>query len=762
MTAVECERGAAWRVDKMSEPNAVIDQQSTAAVAGPSAGTLVIRDGRDGALAPLQPQMGPMLPHAGSDQVSAGIDYVRLVHAFRRRWLSATALGLVLGLLTAVPVWILMPRGYEAVAWLRVRDKGGMLSRGRDNAEYESYKKTQLQLMKSPYVLQAALRKPGIEDLETLRESGADPIGWLSRGLMVTASPESEVVQVRLRGKNAEDVAKILNAVTTSFLEDVVNKERTERLGRRDALEKKFKENMTELRSRRETLNNLARTLGTRDSSEVATQRGLLMDHVGTLRGLLVHTQRDIAAIDAELWIAEARTSGEISAEDAVPMEVVEVALSRDPQIAELNLRLSSIEEAISFQQQRSARADSEPAVRRLRAQGQELLVRIESRRRELRPAIVSQLMAEAVGRRTETPVVLKKRREMLAKTLEDTSKEFDKISKEVMELGKANADMDARKVELEHLQKVTDQIGIELESTAIDLNMPNRVTLIEPAGVPRGNDRLFRIALTLLAGMVGVALGGGGIVLRQYLQDHVNVADDVSRRVGVRVLGTFPLASRLGKGQDPGVVMAEHGDTIRTLISQTGREAPKVILVTSAVEREGKTTFAAQLAASLARADKRTLLIDGDLRHPGSHVALGLELRAGLPELLRGELGNDEAVQPTSVEGLFAVTGGVCDYAAISALSRPELVRILQGFRESFDHIVIDAGPVLDVSDPLLLGQQSDAVILSVMLAVSRVPQVTAAVDRLRSVGGRLAGVIVHGGAAAPSRRRSALTVSA
>jgi capsular exopolysaccharide synthesis family protein len=762
MTAVECERGAAWRVDKMSEPNAVIDQQSTAAVAGPSAGTLVIRDGRDGALAPLQPQMGPMLPHAGSDQVSAGIDYVRLVHAFRRRWLSATALGLVLGLLTAVPVWILMPRGYEAVAWLRVRDKGGMLSRGRDNAEYESYKKTQLQLMKSPYVLQAALRKPGIEDLETLRESGADPIGWLSRGLMVTASPESEVVQVRLRGKNAEDVAKILNAVTTSFLEDVVNKERTERLGRRDALEKKFKENMTELRSRRETLNNLARTLGTRDSSEVATQRGLLMDHVGTLRGLLVHTQRDIAAIDAELWIAEARTSGEISAEDAVPMEVVEVALSRDPQIAELNLRLASIEEAISFQQQRSARAGSEPAVRRLRAQGQELLVRIESRRRELRPAIVSQLMAEAVGRRTETPVVLKKRREMLAKTLEDTSKEFDKISKEVMELGKANADMDARKVELEHLQKVTDQIGIELESTAIDLNMPNRVTLIEPAGVPRGNDRLFRIALTLLAGMVGVALGGGGIVLRQYLQDHVNVADDVSRRVGVRVLGTFPLASRLGKGQDPGVVMAEHGDTIRTLISQTGREAPKVILVTSAVEREGKTTFAAQLAASLARADKRTLLIDGDLRHPGSHVALGLELRAGLPELLRGELGNDEAVQPTSVEGLFAVTGGVCDYAAISALSRPELVRILQGFRESFDHIVIDAGPVLDVSDPLLLGQQSDAVILSVMLAVSRVPQVTAAVDRLRSVGGRLAGVIVHGGAAAPSRRRTALTVSA
>ena len=746
----------------MSDPNAVIDEQPAPSMARPSAGSLVVRDGRDGAIAQLQPHMGPLLPQGGGEHAAGGIDYTRLVHALRRRWLPATALGLLMGLLAAVPAWIFMPRGYEAVAWLRVRDKGGMLSRGRDTAEYESYKKTQLQLMKSPYVLQAALRKPGIEELETLREAGPDPVGWLSRGLIVTASPESEVVQVRLRGKKAEDVAKILNAVTTSFLDDVVNKERTERLSRRDALEKKFKENMAELRTRRETLNNLARTLGTRDSSEVATQRGLLMDHVSTLRGLLVHTQRDIAAIDAELWIAEARENGEISPEEALPEDMIEATLSRDPQILELNDRLVRIEEAISYQEQRSARAGSEPAVRRLRAQGQELLERLEARRRELRPAVVSQLSADSAGRRAETPVVLRKRREMLVKTLEDTSKEFDKLSKEVTELGKANADMDARKVELEHLQKVTDQIGIELESSAIDLNMPNRVTLIEPAGVPQGNDRLVRIALTLLTAMVGVALGGGAIVMREYLRNHVNVADDVTRRVGLRVLGTFPLVSRLGKRQNQGTVMAERGDTIRTLLAQAGRESPKVILVTSAVEREGKTTVAAQLAASLARADRRTLLIDGDLRHPGAHVALGLELRSGLPELLRGELGTDEAVQPTSIEGLFAVTGGACDYAAISALSRPDLARIIQAFRDSFDHVVIDAGPVLDVSDPLLLGQQSDAVILSVMLDVSRVPQVMAAVDRLRSVGGRLLGVIVHGGTVAPARRRTTLPVPA
>jgi len=747
----------------MIEPNAAMEEHSTAGPAGHSAGALAVRNG---SLAPRQQSpeypTGPMIPSGGGDPATAGVDYIRAIHAFRRRWLAATALGLLLAALCAVPAWIFMPRGYEAVAWLRVRDKGGMLTQGRDTAEYESYKKTQLSLLKSPYVLQASLRKPGIDGLETLREAGSDPVDWLSRALMVTASPESEVVQVRLRGERAEEVAKILNAVITSFLDDIVNKDRTDRLGRRDALEKKFKENMAELRTRRETLNNLARTLGTRDSAEVATQRGLLMDHVNTLRGLLVQTQRDISAIDAELWIADARTSGEISQEESVPEEMIDATLARDPQIMELKDRLAALEEAISFQEQRSARSGSEPAVRRLRAQGEELKERIENRSRELRPAIVSMLMNESVGRRIETPVVLKKRREMLVKTLEDTSKEFDQLSKEVTELGKANADMDARKVELEHLQRVTDQIGIELESSSIDISMPNRVTLIEPAGVPRGNNRLFRILLTLVAGMIGLVLGSGAIVLREYLQDHINVVEDISRRVGMRVLGTFPQVSRLRKGRDYSAVMAEAGDAIRTLVVQTGREAPKVILVTSAGESEGKTTFATQLAASLARADKRTLLLDGDLRHPGAHVALGLELRAGLPELLRGELANDEAVQPTGIEGLFAVTGGACDYAAISALSRPDLARMIQAFRDSFDHIVIDGGPVLDVSDALLLGQQSDAVILSTMLDVSRVPQVNAAVDRLMSVNTRLLGVIVHGGTVAPPRRRAALPVPA
>jgi capsular exopolysaccharide synthesis family protein len=189
-------------------------------------------------------------------------------------------------------------------------------------------------------------------------------------------------------------------------------------------------------------------------------------------------------------------------------------------------------------------------------------------------------------------------------------------------------------------------------------------------------------------------------------------------------------------------------------VIAQSGREAPKVILVTSAAEHEGKTTVASQLAASLARSDRRTLILDGDLRHPNVHLALELELGPGLPELLRGEIGNDEAVKPTSIDGLFAVTGGSCDYAAVTALSRPELAKVINGFRESFDHVVIDAGPVLAFADSLLLGQQADVAIIATMRDVSSLPAVNASVDRLREVGVRILGAVVNGVSGTAPRR--------
>jgi len=729
----------------MSDSRSAPDASSQSATVGSPAGTIAVRDA---GLAPPPPFSPPVL--AGDDPLSGGLDYRRVWHAFRRRWLPAVALGTLLATVAAIATWVFLPRSYEAVAWLRVRDKGGMLSGGgRDHSEYEAYRKTQVALIKSPFVMTSALRRPGIANLELIREQDENPVGWLTRWIQVTAPMESEVVQVRLRGRNAADVAQIVNAVTNSYLEEIVDKERTESLGRRDALEKKYKENVAEMREQRETFNALARTLGTGDGAEVMTQRALLLDHLGALRAQLSQAQRDLTTIDAELAIIDAKARGDIAGQDALPEEMADAALVRDPQILELDGKLAEIDESILSQEQRSARGANDPSVKRLRSQREQIMKRISQRRDEMRPQIMAQMAMESAGRRAgqplESPVVLRMRRELLARTVAETSKEFEKVAKEVTELGKANADLEHRRSEIEQLERVTEQIGMQLETTSLDLSMPSRVTLIEEAGVPEDDDRWFRFMVSALAGGAGLVVGGGLIVLLEYLRDRLSAPDEVPQRVGVRVLGTVPPVRKARRQADDGL-MAESVDSIRAMVARSGREAPRVILVTSAVEHEGKTTFAAQLAASLARSDKRTLLVDGDLRHPNVHLALELDLGTGLAELLRGEVGADEAVQPTSIEGLFAVTGGSCDYTAVKALSRPELAKFIRGYRDSFDHVVIDAGPVLAFADALLLGQQSDVAIVAAMKDTSRVPLITAAIDRLRSVGVRVLGLVVNG----------------
>ena len=735
-----------------------MDGSSSASTATAGAGAGMLAPIRDTVLSPLGLPTSSA-PYGGmADPLAGGLDYRRVWHAFRRRWLPATALALTLASLAGILTWLFLPRGYEAMAWLRVRDKSGMfgVGGGRDNAEYEAYRKTQVQLIKSPFVLTSALRRPGISSLSLLSDED-DPVGYLVRNIQVSAPMESEVVQVRMRGENAKDVTQIVNAVTQAYLTDVINKEKSERLQRRDTLERKYKENMAEVRANFDTYNNLAKSLGTADSAEVATQRSLLLDHLQTLRAQLNQSQRDLTLIDAELAIMDAKDRGEISLEQSVPEETVDAMLLRDPEFAELRERLSGIEESMAYQAERSARGENDPAVKRLEAMRDSMVKRLEDRKEDLRPQIVAQLSMDSTNRRTgaaaESPVVLRMRREILAQQLEQTTKDFDRVATEVKALGAANADLMSRKQEIEQLMKVTDQMGVQLNATEIDVNMPNRVELIEEASVPEGSDELFRRMLSALAALGGIVLGGGSVVLFEYLRDRLSVPEEVSQRVGLRVIGTVPRISRSRRRPNDGHV-AECVDGIRAVVSQTGRDAPKVILVTSAVEHEGKTTFASQLAASLARSGKRTLLLDGDLRHPNVHLALGLDLRAGLPELLRGEISADEAVQPTAIDGLFAVTGGACDYAAITALSRPESAAIIKGFRESFDHVVIDAGPVLAFADVLLLGQLSDLAIVVTMRDVSRVPQVTSAVDRLRSVGIRVLGTVVNGMSDSTPRR--------
>jgi capsular exopolysaccharide synthesis family protein len=169
-------------------------------------------------------------------------------------------------------------------------------------------------------------------------------------------------------------------------------------------------------------------------------------------------------------------------------------------------------------------------------------------------------------------------------------------------------------------------------------------------------------------------------------------------------------------------------------------------VLVTSAAPGEGKTTLAGHLAGSLARAGRKTLLIDGDLRRPAVHQMFELPLQPGFSEVLLAEVEAPEAVQETPVHGLWVMTAGQWDREVLQALARDGLEGALDKLREEFDFIVIDSHPVLPAADTLLLAQRADAVILAVLREVSQAPRVYAASQRLAALGVRVLGAVVNG----------------
>lgn len=738
--------------DSVSGSGAVTADPRTPA---PSLGELSVRDT---AIAFPHVAAPTFAPRPVESEGEGGIDFRRVAHALRRRWLPALALGVVLATAAAVPTYLFLPRGYEAVTWLRIRGTGGLLGGTADFNEYEAYRKTQLQLLKSPIVLNAALRRPGISSLRTITEQD-DPVTWLGSSIQPVVNAQSEILQIKLRSSVAEDAAKILNAVTACYLDDIVNKDRQDRLGKRDMLEKKFKENQTELRSRKETFNELARTLGTRDSTEVSTQRALLMDHLASLRQGVRLAEADLAAIDLELAMIEAQ-EGDIGegGGDGGGGSLVDVALSREPEVGALEARIAELSELILDRSQRSARGMNEVSVKRMMSQREQLIVQLDELREQLRPR-VSAALAQGLGGRPSrvaglSPAVIRLRREALLKTIEENSEELEQVTKEVLLLGQANADLEVRRSEIEQLERVTNQIGLQLESSSLDLTAPPRVSLVDEATVPTSNDGLKRVALTVITGLLGLALGTSTIVFAEYLRNRLNAPEEIPQRLGLRVIGTLPWVGKTRRGRENEHRVAENVDAIRTLLLHGASGAPKVIMVTSPGDREGKSSVAANLAASIARSDKRTLLLEGNLRAPSVHAALQLDpATPGLAEVLRGEAANNDVVQPTVIDGLFAVTAGTSDYDAINALSRPDLGKILRGYRESFDHVVIDACPVLAFADALMMGQHADIAVLATMRDMTSVPSIGSAAERLRSAGVRVVGCIVSGTRESPSK---------
>lgn len=307
------------------------------------------------------------------------------------------------------------------------------------------------------------------------------------------------------------------------------------------------------------------------------------------------------------------------------------------------------------------------------------------------------------------------------------------------------------------NLQELTTSYSSLLTSSS--QGATNTITIVEPA-LPGTQVAADNIITIITAAGIGLVLSASAAYVLEYLDDTVKTEEQIQKLTKLPTLAG--IAEIRGEGGNlitvtkPRSPTAEAFRVLRTAIQYTAVDKPnRILLVTSAVPQEGKSTTSSNLAVIMAQAGHSVLLIDADLRRPSQHHIFGLSNKRGLTNFLLEFNPNataedmrhlvEDTAQTTRVEGLQVLACGPIPPNPSELLGSVKMKKLLAKLAEQFDFVILDSPPVLSVTDAAVLSTLVDGTLFVVKANKSRRAPSKQAVERLREVNARLVGAVLN-----------------
>lgn len=302
--------------------------------------------------------------------------------------------------------------------------------------------------------------------------------------------------------------------------------------------------------------------------------------------------------------------------------------------------------------------------------------------------------------------------------------------------------------------QKVAEELTSfvdELETPPGKANPPIKLSIVDAAPLPTSPVSPQPLRNLGLAAVLGLLLGLGLAVLRELLDTTVKTGADVEAVTGAPMMADIAFDARATKR--PLITSLEsHAPRVEAFrVLRTNMQfvdvdkASKVFAVTSSVPGEGKTTTACNLAITLAQAGERVLMVDGDLRRPQIATMFDLEPAVGLTSVLIGSIDLEDAYQETNIENLTVLSSGKVPPNPSELLQSQAMGEVLDRARKEFDIIVMDAPPLLPVTDAALLASQSDGALVVVRHSKTTRDQLRHSIERLSAVDAKVLGLVFN-----------------
>jgi len=721
-------------------------------------------------------------------------DYLRIVAA---RWrLVAIATGLILGY--SLLQYAITPKEYRSTTLIQIERRVSVPLKAvqdswLDNWFNMEYYPTQYRLLTSRGLAERVVLNLGLQD-DPLFNPGAATraagttvtpadddaaIGGLAQGLLggleVNPLRNTQLVEISYRSRSPELAAKVANGFADAYIDWGIEN-RTRLAGKASTF---FGAQIETLKQEIQDKENQLQAYGQRtDIVSLDPSTNVTMKRLEALN-------QDYIAAVSERISREARlnelnsTSGDLAAD-----------ILADPLLVQQRSELLQMER--EYANKLNVYKPEWPAMVELKA-------KIDQAQGNLKVVAAEALGKARDGARAEYQTALR-REQALASELNQTKAENRQLNSAAVEYNNLQVEISTRRALLDELVRKQSETDV---SSRLQATGESNVRIVDRALVPGGPFRpSLRRSVTMGLGL-GLLAGVGLVFLLHYMDRTLKTTEEVERILGIPVLATVPdisgdvkggLLGRYGYGYGygygakrkasaaagvsatgksgsgksarvrrkeaaaadevqiellphlrPRLAVAEAYRALRTALMLSSARELKVVVVTSAVPSEGKTSTAANLAVVMAQLGKQVLLVDADLRKPRQHEVFKSSNKLGLVSYLTAGAETGKIVFRSDIPNLYLTPSGPIPPNPSELLASERMADFLKFVRGQFDFAVIDTAPTLAVTDGILVGAQSDGVVLCLRAGHVQRRDAKSCRDRLVQAEVKLLGAVLN-----------------
>ena len=610
----------------------------------------------------------------------------------------------------------------------------------RPMPNYENFMNTQAALITSNKVLNRVADELKKKDIEYFKNK-SDLVVALKLAInfgkiKIAPARHTELIRIQMTGSAPKDAEVVIDAFLRAYMAIVVADELRGGDQKLSILEEKRRLTTEQISRQRDRVRTLAEEYGT---ISLDGRQDMMLQQVINLQNELTNVEVNRLSLETAVKMKENAVAGPM---DPIQlMQMKSTFVNSDPTMQIIITDIAQQESL--FIRRKQILVPGNPELEH----NAEIIDTLKASRKDRESVLLGKF-----NREFEIAMQENNKRHIADIKLElESTKEYEKrirdeLSRkntETISMGRKQLTINDQQEKLLRLKTMHDTINRRIDELEMESKRPARITVAYSASSIPATSKKLKLTFVIL--LLSIAIGCFVAFILEKLDTSLRSPDDVTKNVGVRIIGTTTSPKNIDRLCLPQQLTDDY-QTIRANLDLISESSAKIIVVSSPGSGDGKTTFSVNLATSFAQSGKKTLLVDGDLRKPNVAHTLNLprHLR-GFQNLLEGT-DPKKAIHRIVLSGLHVLTADRSNTSdALDVLGQAKTVEIIKDIAKEYDQVIIDTSPVLAFTDALLWARLADGVILTSFVDHTSRFELKETIARLQQVGARVIGTVVH-----------------